>query len=68
MRGVMPVNLLLIACVVAGVLFCWWGISRLVGRWADAEQRAERERFERIMAANCPPRAAGLRGDVRRIG
>jgi hypothetical protein len=63
----MTTRLILIACVVAGVLFCWWGITRLFNRWADAEQRAERERLNRIMQAGAP-RAAGLRGDVRRIG
>lgn len=56
---------LILGAIFLGV--CTWLITRLVNRWADAEQRAERERLNRIMAANCPPRAAGLRGDHRRV-
>jgi hypothetical protein len=56
---------LIIGAVFVG-LFTWI-ISRMVNRWAEAEAQAERERFDRIMAANCPPRAAGLRSDHRRV-
>ena len=48
-----------------------WAITYLVNHWADREaqrQQEEREMFDRIMAANCPPRAAGLKQDHRRIG
>jgi hypothetical protein len=60
---------LILGAVFVG-LFTWaisWFIGR-TGGWADKEQQAERERFDRIMQATCPPRAAGLRRDHRRIG
>jgi len=41
---------------------CTWLISWAIGRWADKEaERSQRERlkFDKIMRANEPPRAAG---------
>ena len=60
---------LMLGAVFVGV--CTWLISWAIGRWADKEAaRSQRERlkFDKIMRANEPPRAAGLRGDHRRIG
>jgi len=46
-------------------------ITWAVGRWADKEAaRSQRERlkFDKIMRANEPPRAAGCASERRRVG
>lgn len=62
-------NLLLGACVVAGFWWLAWKVSGWVVRAEEARGRAQQASARRAQwRAERSQRAAGLRGDHRRIG
>lgn len=55
--------------VLVVLVLAWKGLTAFVTYWANREaQEQQRDTFNRIMRANEPPRASGLRQDSRKVG